>query len=107
MVELDAEKVIENALKGWRYALDHAEYIVNNYGKGKDEIGNEVGIGDVILAQKEADDVASNTSVGSFYHSIMEIPELKPKYEKDFTKLWAKAKGIRASATEKINETKK
>jgi hypothetical protein len=99
MVEVDAEKIILNALKLWEYSIGFAESAAEDY----KERGKDASVGDLLVAQHEAESIIENTSKGSIYFTIMEESGLKPRYEKDFVGLWGRAKNVRFSITEDID----
>jgi len=90
------KRIIEEALKSWEYALDSAEYFIETY-KEEGEFGY------LFVGLIEAMQVVNDTSSGSIYHTLMDSYQLKEKYERDFVRLWARAKELRILAQQEID----
>ena len=95
-MSIDVEKIIKEALKSWEYTLDGAEYLIETYKKEKE-------FGDLFVGLVEAMGVVNDTSSGSIYHTLMDAYGLTEKYERDFTKLWGRAKELRVLAQNEID----
>ena len=99
------EKEIDDAIRLWEYALSHADSVVSEFQDPKVFGGKEreYNIGDLFLAQKEADDVVCHTSDGSYYRNLVENNNLQSRYNGKFVELWSKSKIIRIAASEQID----
>ncbi|MEM5790987.1 MAG: hypothetical protein QXP77_02985 [Candidatus Aenigmatarchaeota archaeon] len=87
----NVEKIINNVLSQWKYMLEYVEWAYDEY----ERKGKEVKSSELFIALNCVEEIISNTSSGSIYHSLMEIYGLNSKYDGDFTKLWGSAKDLR------------
>ena len=96
MEERVVKRIIEEALSSWEYALDAAEYFIKTYKEKED-------FGDLFVALVDAMQVINDTSSGSIYHTLMKTYHLSSRYEKNFIRLWGRAKELRALAQNEID----
>lgn len=85
------ERIISKALSQWKYMLEYVEWAYDEYKRKCKEVKSS----ELFLALSVVEEIVSNTSSGSIYHSLMEIYGLNSKYDGDFTKLWGSAKDLR------------